>query len=397
MGALQGITVLDFSHYIAGPHCSQILADHGADVIKIEPVTGEASRKNNPVLGDISLYYASMNRSKRGLAVNMKSPEGQEIIKRLVSRADVLVTNYAVGVPERLGIDYETVSAINPRIVMVHISGFGLTGPNRHNSAFDGMIQAMSGIVHLTGDRNGPPMKTGLYIADHISGMQAVIGVLLALNARNTTGKGQLVDVSMLDSMVSMLAYNLTDAKVNGTNLHRTGNRSTNVFATTFQTLDGYLYIAPLTERMWQDLSGVMGHPEWAEPGSPYATMNGRLANYDELDRAMSEWTTKRTTKEIVQMLQKVQVACGPVQSIDEVVEDPQLVERGMIQTMNIPECGDIIMPGIPIKLSDTPSDASFRPPYLGEHNEEVLTQLGFSAEEIDNYKAAKAIYSEKN
>src|SRR5699024_8696105 len=210
MKALDGIRVLDCTHFIAGPYCSQTLADHGADVIKIEPINGEPSRKANPMHDDFSVYFASMNRNKRGLAVDMKSEQGKQMMHKLVETADTLVTNYSVDITDKLGIDYKTISKINPKIIMVHITGFGLTGENKDRSAFDGIVQAMSGIAHLTGEHDGPPKKAGLFIADHIAGFHGVIGALLALQARNISGKGQLVDVGMLDSMVSMLAYNLS-------------------------------------------------------------------------------------------------------------------------------------------------------------------------------------------
>src|SRR5699024_6838302 len=264
MKALDGIKVLDFTHFIAGPYCSQTLADHGADVIKVEPINGEPSRTAYPVHESNSVYFAAMNRNKRGMAIDMKSIEGKKIVKKLLKKSDIVVTNYSVGDPEKLGIDYETISEINLKVIMVHITGFGLSGNRKNNSAFDGIVQAMSGISHLTGDSDGAPKKAGLFIADHIAGYQGVIGALLALQSHGKTGKGQLVDVSMLDGMVSMLAYNLSLVSLFDKEPHRAGNRSTNVFATTFPTKDGYVYIAPIAEKMWVSLCELIDKPEWA-------------------------------------------------------------------------------------------------------------------------------------
>lgn len=393
MGALQGIKVLDITHFIAGPFCSQTLGDHGAEVIKIEPLEGEFSRKGIPMYGELSLYFASMNRNKRGLALNLKAEKGQKILHRLVKEADVLVTNYAPGAPERLGFGYEEISKINPRIIMTHITGFGLNGPYKNKSAFDGVVQSLSGIVHLTGEKDGPPMKAGLYIADHIAGMQGVTGTLLALYKREITGEGQLVDISMLDSMVSMLAYNLADVAVLNNSPHRAGNDSTNVFATTFQTKDGYVYIAPLTAKMWANLCRVIGHEEWAEKDSPYFTMSGRLSNYPYLKKQIESWTLRYSTIEVVTALEQAGVACAAVSRIEDVLNNPQLKAREMLLSLNMPQCDGVIVPGIPIKLNKSSKREVLRPPLLGEHTQQILMELGYSQSEVNDLLNERIIF----
>ncbi|WP_153731791.1 CaiB/BaiF CoA transferase family protein [Sporosarcina obsidiansis] len=379
MGALDGIKVLDFTHYIAGPHCSQILADHGAEVIKIEPLTGEPSRYANPMHKGSSIYFQAMNRNKRTLALDLKSKEGKKVIRKLIQTSDVLVTNYSVGVPERLGIGYEEVSKLNDKMIMTHITGFGLTGPMKDYGAFDGIIQAMSGVAHLTGEKDGQPLKTGLFIADHIAAFQGAIGVLLGLASRSRTGKGQLVDVGMYDSLVSMLAYNLSLASVFDKVPNRAGNRSTNVFATTFKSKDGYLYIAPLTENMWIDFCSVIGKPEYAEI---YSTTNSRLKDYDYLESEVNKWTGARTTNEIIDLLRERKIACGKVNSINDLLEDEQLKERNMLLSLEL-EGDEIIVPGVVIKLSDDKDRKENPAPPIGYNTEEILKELGYSSIEI--------------
>lgn len=381
MGALKGTRVLDFTHYIAGPYCSQILADHGADVIKVEPLNGEASRTANPMYKDSSIYFESMNRNKRTIALDLKAPSSKEIINRLVKSADILVTNYSVGVPEKLGISYEEVSKINPQIIMVHITGFGLTGPMKNDGAFDGIIQAMSGIAHLTGESEGPPLKTGLFIADHVAALQGTIGTLLALASRNRTGKGQLVDVGMLDSMVSMLAYNLSLASVFGISPSRSGNRSTNVFATIFEAKDGYLYIAPIAEKMWTDLCEVIGHPDYAKK---FPTTNARLKNYDFLEEEINKWTRVQTTDEIISKLLKKRIACGKVNSIEDLLDHEQLKARDMLMKLEMHDT-EIIVPGKVVKMSEDTEQIKNLVSPVGGDTEEILKEVGFTEQEISS------------
>lgn len=380
---LSGIRVLDFTHYIAGPYCCQTLADHGAEVIKIEQINGEPSRVAEPIYNDISIYFETMNRNKKALSLDLKSKEGQEIIKKLIESADILVTNYSVGVPEKLGIDYETISSINPKIIMVHITGFGLTGANKNKRAFDGMIQGLSGAAHLTGEPDGPPIKSGLFIADHITGLQGANGALLALQARERTGKGQLVDVAMLDSMVSMLFENLSLVSVLKESPMRIGNRSRNVFATTFPAVDGYVYIAALAPKMWSEFCKVIGRPEWGSETSPYYTVNGRLDNYDELEQRISEWTSSRTVSEIVDLLENASVPCGKINTIEDVLKDEHLRNRDMLIDLEINDT-KVTVPGVVVKLSDEQSVLKNRSPKIGEHTKEILQEIGYSSSTID-------------
>lgn len=385
MGALRGIKVLDISHFIAGPLCSQILADHGADVIKVEALGGELARESIPFYKQKSIYFATMNRNKRSLSINMKTAEGREVIESLVKETDILVTNFSSGVPERLGFDYASIKKINPRIIMVHITGFGLTGPLKNYSAFDGAIQCMSGLAHLTGDKDGVPTKAGLFVADHVAAFHGAIGALVALQSRNINGEGQHVDISMLDSMVSMLQYHLSLASVFGINSHRAGNRSTNDFATIFKTQDGYIYIAPLTPKMWSSFSVVMGKPELSAEGSPYQDVHGQLEHYDYLEELVEQWTKMRTTAELVKILRQENIACGEVNTIEDVLKNEQLIERSMLMEMDFEDI-KITVPGVVGKLSkDGVHVQAKKAPLVGEHSREILLEKKFSNEQIDH------------
>ena len=393
---LEGVKVLDLTHYIAGSFCAQILADHGAEVIKIEPASGP-NRKSYPVYKGFSLYYAAMNRNKRGIVLDLKSSAGREVLHRMVRTADVLVTNYSLGVPEKLGFGYEEISKINPRIIMTHITGFGLTGPRREKNAYDGIIQGMSGLCHLTGYPDGPPLLSGVFVADHVSGIQGALGTMLALYARTVTGKGQLVDVSMLDSVVSMLIYHLSDAAVRKNSPMRTGNRLTNTFAPLVPVQDGWIMIAPLTEQMWTALCRVVGRQEWTDETTGYLDPYKRLDDYEYLEREIAQWSRQRTKSEALDLLEAVGVPCRPVLSIEEIIEDPQLNARGMILPIHIRGVGEVLVPGVPIKFGSASPRPVTPPPHLGEHTKEVLEEYGYSEDEIRKLLEERVVSASEN
>lgn len=392
MGALKGIKVLEFTHYIAGPYCGQVFADHGADVIKVEPLHGDPSRYENPMHNGKSLYFPTMNRNKKSISLDLKSSDSNKILKELIKESDIIVTNYATGVPERLGFDYETVKEINEKIIMIHITGFGLTGPYKNKNAYDGIIQAMSGVADLSGEPGRSPMKAGIYVADHVAAIQGVVGGLLALHSRQQTGQGQLVDIGMLDSMVSMLGFNLTAVNATDHVPTRIGNRSLNVFATIFPTKDGYVNVSPLTDKMWESFCTIIGRPEWLEDSSPYSKMDGRIDHYDNLEALISEWTIKRPTNEVVQLFEDGKVPAGAVRTMKEVVNDEHLQGRGMIKELEIPGYGTLEVPGVPVHLDATPSYRADGPPDLGQHTEEVLKSIGYSTKKTNKLSTAGII-----
>ncbi|WP_284035383.1 CoA transferase [Neobacillus sp. 114] len=397
MSILSGIRILDFTHYISGPYCSQILSDHGADVIKIERIEGEVGRMAGPFHEDTSLYFAAQNRNKRGLSIDLKSEQGREIIHRLIKTADLLITNYGAGVPERLGIDYQTISEINPKISMVHITGFGLTGPYKNYGAYDGTIQAMSGLAELTGHMDGPPTNVGFYIADHLSGLQAAMGAMLALVHKERTGTGKYVDVSMLDGMLSLLGYHFSEVMLKGIEPQRIGNRDPLAFCNTYPTKDGYIFIAPAAQHMWEKLCRIIGKNEWLNSDSPFNSKEGRMENRDVLEKMVSEWTIQYTKEEVFQLLQNAGIACGPVNTLIDIINNPQIKDRNMVQKMNMGEQGDaVFVTGVPIKINDTNVQKFSPPPAIGEHSDEILAELGYSMEEIERYLALGVVSSAK-
>lgn len=392
MSILSGIRVLDLTHYIAGPYCSQILADHGADVIKIERPEGEIGRISAPMHNDMSLYFASENRNKKGISIDLKSSQGKEIFFRLVKTADVLVTNYGAEVPEKLGFDYETISAINPRISMVHITGFGKTGPYKNYGAYDGVIQSMSGLAELTGHPGGPPSYVGFFIADHIAGLQATLGAMLALFHRERTGSGRFVDISMLDGVVSLLGFSIAEAKLHGIISHRWGMSDRFELSKAFPTKDGYVFISAYIvspEKKWAELAELIGKSEWGQSDSPMYTVEGRLAERELVERTISDWSSQHTKEEAFQLLQQRGIACSPVNNLEELMNDPQIKHREMIQTIKMG--GDdkvtVPVPGVAIKIQENPVTEFSSPPTLGEHSEDILIELGFSKEEIEDFQ----------
>lgn len=397
MSILTGMRVLDLTHYIAGPYCSQILADYGADVIKIERLEGEVGRTSAPMHDDISLYFTSENRNKRGLSLDMKTPEGKEIFYRLVETADVVVTNYGSNVPKKLGFDYETISSINTKISMVHITGFGTTGPYKDYGAYDGVIQSMSGLAELTGHPDGPPTYVGFFIADHLAGLQGALGAMLALFHRERTGKGRFVDISMLDGLVSLLGFSVAEANLHGLIRQRWGMSDRFQLSKAFPTKDGYVFLGAYLnapESKWTNLANLIGKSDWAESHSQFYTEQGRRENREVMDRAITEWTLQHTKEEAFQLLQQSGIASSPVNHLEDVLNNPQIQHRRMVQMLPVTESVAVAVPGTAVKVSGNPIEDATLPPALGEHSEEILAELGFSEMEVQNFKMNNIIRS---
>ena len=394
MTPLDDIFVLDLSRILSGPFCTMMLGDMGATVVKVEPPPrGDDTRLwGPPFINGISTYFLSINRNKRSIGLNLKSPQGQEVLWKLVDRADVLVENFRPGVLDKLGFGYDAVSARNPRIIYASISGYGQTGPYRNRPGYDVVAQGESGIVDLTGEPDRQPVKVGASVADIVAGLYAYQGILLAMLARHRTGKGQRVDVALLDGMISTLTYQAASYFATGKSPKRLGTRHPSIVPyETFETRDGFVNIGAANEKQWQNLCAALGFPELAVDPR-FNTMAGRLSNYAELRAILDRELRKLTRAEAFDLLAQYELPVGPINTVAEVLEDPHIHAREMVQELTHPEYGPLRYVGIPVKLSDTPGAMQSPPPRFGEHNREVLRELGFSERAIDQFSADKVV-----
>lgn len=386
-GSLDGIRVLELGHAIAAPHCAQILADHGADVIRVEPPGGDRTRGALPVADGDSLYFAAHNRRKRSVILDLKDPRGRDIFLALADRTDIVVTNYSAGVPDRLGIGYTVLSTRNPRLIFVHITGFGSDGPARDFGAYDGIIQAMSGVPSITGDPGGPPVFAGAFVADHLAAMQATVGALLALTRRSVTGTGGYVDISMLDGYMSTLAHHVGAALDTSEFPAANGNRVPTAFANTFPAADGYVYLAPLAPDAWRAFCRVIDAPSWIVDSEPrWRILDGR----SDIERVVSEWTSRRTRHDIVGTLRAARVPCGPVNDVAEAVTDA--VHHGRsnpVTAVQMPSGRRWHVPSAEIRLGSSSTERVPTVPAPGEHSAEILAELGYSQVDLRELSAS--------
>jgi glutaryl-CoA transferase len=391
---LDDIFVLDLSRILSGPFCTMMLGDMGATVVKVEPPPrGDDTRLwGPPFINGISTYFLSINRNKRSIGLNLKSPQGQEVLWKLVDRADVLVENFRPGVLDKLGFGYDAVSSRNPRIIYSSISGYGQTGPYRNRPGYDVVAQGESGIVDLTGEPDRQPVKVGASIADIVAGLYAYQGILLAMLARHRTGKGQRVDVALLDGMISTLTYQAESYFATGKSPKRLGTRHPSIVPyETFETKDGFVNIGAANEKQWQNLCRALGFPDLAfDPR--FNTMAGRIGNYDELRAILDTELRKLTRAEASELLAKYELPVGPINTVAEVLEDPHVHAREMVKELTHPEYGPLRYLGIPVKLSDTPGELQGPPPRFGEHNRSVLAELGYDDHAIDQLAMGNVI-----
>lgn len=378
--ALEGVRVLELGHAISAPHCAQILADHGADVIRVEPPGGDRTRGALPIAAGDSLYFAAHNRGKRSVVIDLKASRGRDLFLELADTADVLVTNYSADVPDRLGLGYDVLSSRNPRLVFVHITGFGTDGPGREYGAYDGIIQAMSGVPSLTGQPGGPPVFVGAFVADHLAATQAAVGALLGLARRGSTGTGGYVDISMLDGYLTTLAHHVGSALDVGVIPQAEGNKVPTAFANTFPASDGLVYLAPLAPAAWQALCKVISAPQWLAEAAPrWRIEDGRA----EAERVVAEWTARRTRREIIEELRAVRVPCGPVNDVAEAVRDPVHNGRVPVVSVLMPSGRQVHVPGPEVRLGEPATGCPPAVPAAGEHTAEVLAELGYSQAEL--------------
>lgn len=387
MGPLQGIKVLDLTRVLAGPYCTMMLGDLGAEVIKVEtPTIGDDSRHFGPYQHGESAYFMSLNRNKQSITLNLKTEEGKKILKEFVKKVDIIVENYRPGTMEKLGLGYDVLKEINPKIIYAAASGFGHTGPYSLRPAYDGVVQAMGGIMSITGEKDGEPTRVGPSIGDIGAGLFTAIGTLAALNHRNVTGVGQKVDVAMLDCQVAMLENAIARYVVTGEVPRPAGNRHTSIVPfEPFETSNGKIVVAVGNDQIWKRYCQVTGLDALIEDPK-FAKNPDRNKNYDELRPLIAEKMMGKTTEEWMKILDDNGVPNGPINYIDAVLEDEQVKAREMIVEVEHPIAGKLKMPGVAIKLSETPGAVVAPAPVLGQHTSEILQRFfGYSEAEIED------------
>ncbi|MCS6926485.1 MAG: CoA transferase [Candidatus Binatia bacterium] len=392
---LTGFRVLDLSRVLAGPYCTMLLGDLGAEVIKVErPGVGDDTRAwGPPFAAGESAYYLCTNRNKKSITVNLKSAEGQEIIRRLACVSDVVVENFKVGELTQLGLGYEQLKELNPELVYCSITGYGQTGPDKDLPGYDFIIQGRGGVMSITGEPDGEPMKVGVAIVDITAGLFAANAIQAALLARARTGRGQAIDIALLDTQVAWLANVASTYLVSGQPPGRFGNaHPTIVPYQTFRAREGCFCLAVGNDGQWQQLCEVLGRPELAADPR-FATNPARVQHRDVLIPLLQEVFATREIDYWLHTLTAAGIPCGPVQTVVQVFADPQVLAREMVWTVPHPTAGVVRLLGSPLKLSETPAKCYTPPPLLGEHTEQILSSLlGYTPQEIARLRASGAI-----
>ena len=394
MGALSDIRVLDLTRVLAGPYCTMVLADLGAEIIKVEqPIVGDDARAFGPYMEGESGYFMSLNRNKESMTVNLKSPEGKEIIKAMVKEVDVVVENFRPGTMKKLGLDYDVLKEINPRIIYAASTGYGQSGPYSQRPAYDAVVQAMGGIMSITGQLGGEPTRVGSSIGDITAGIFTAIGILAALHERENSGLGQMVDVAMLDCQVAILENAITRYLYTGDVPHPIGNRHPSIVPfEPFATKSAQIIVAIGNDRLWVTFCDLLGLNELVD--DPRFSSNPlRSENYNELRPKIAEKMLIKTAEEWQAIFDENGIPSGPINTVDKVLENPQVIARHMIEEVDHPVAGKTRIPGIPIKLSRTPGEISKAAPLLGADTEKLLGKyLGYDAEKIAELREKKAI-----
>ncbi len=387
--ALEGVRVLDFSRVLAGPYCAMILADLGAEVVKVErPGPGDDLRGWGPPFtpdGE-STYFLSVNRNKRSVTLDLKSEAGRRVAERLAAKSDVVLENFQPGVMESFGLGYEELKEINPRLVYCSITGYGRAGPLKDRPGYDIVIQSMGGLMSVTGEPQGLPMRVGVAIVDLVTGLYSAIGILGALQSRALHGHGQRVDLSLLESCLSVMPNLTAGYLMAGAKPARLGNGHPNAVPyKTFATKDGHLTLAIGNDGQWRQLCGAAGHPELANDPR-YAKNQARVAGREEVDELVSGWLAQKTSAEWMKLLASAAVPCGPVYTIDRILAHPQVAALDLLKTMAHPTGGSLRVVGAPFHFSDDDTEPYLPPPLLGGHTRAVLKEvLGKSEADLDD------------
>lgn len=386
---LSGIKVIDLTRILSGPFATMTLADLGADVIKIETPAGDDTRQwGPPFIEGESAYYLSVNRNKKSIVLNLKEEKGKEVFYKLVKDADVVVENFRPGTLKRLGADYDTLKEINPGIILASISGFGQTGPYAQKPGYDVLAQGMGGLMSVTGEPGRPPVKAGFSIADIGTGMWAIIGILAALRERDRSGKGQWIDVSLLDTIISWQAYFAGNYFATEEDPEPLGGAHPNIVPyQVFEASDGYFILAVGNDQLWQKCIDAINDDVLRD--EKYATNPGRVKHREELVKLLNDKFKEKTVRDWVAIFEEVKIPVGPINKLSDILNDPHVKEREMVVEKDHPVIGQLKMLGIPVKLSRTPGEIKTVPPALGEHTDQVLKELGYSDADIAALKEA--------
>jgi crotonobetainyl-CoA:carnitine CoA-transferase CaiB-like acyl-CoA transferase len=394
---LAGLRILDLTHMLSGPYAGMILADLGAETIKVEPLQGEGTRALLATDPDNSLhgmgaYFLTLNRNKKSVAIDLKSTAGMDVFRRLVAVSDIVLSNFAAGVPERLGLDYDTLSRINPRIITCTVTGYGSTGPGAHRPAFDQVAQAAGGGMSITGPDREHPVRAGIPIGDLGGGMFGVMGVLAALYERERSGQGQHVDIAMVDCQIAMLNYMATMHFLSGQDPYPIGNAHfVHVPYDTFRCADGFIVIAVITDNFWQNLKKVVACPEFDDPA--FDGQPGRWAGREFINRQLNAILGQDTCAHWLALLETERIPCAPVNSFSQALSDPQVLHRNMVVDLYHPDGSSTRGPGNPIKLSRNDEESFSPAPLLGSDTDSVMTELlGMTAPDIAALKVQGVI-----
>ena len=377
-GPLEGIRVVDLTRILAGPYCTMMLGDMGAEVIKIEhPKGGDDTRGwGPPFLNGVSTYFISINRNKKSLTLNLKDERGKELLRDLIRKGDVVVENFRPGALDKLGFSWEEIHRINPAVIFASLSGFGQTGPRRSEPGFDVVIQGEGGIMSITGEPDGPPSKFGASIADITAGMLAAQGVLLSLYHREKTGVGQMVDVGMLDGQVALLTYHANNYFGTGKLPPRRGNKHPSITPyEMYACKDGYFNLGVGNDSLWRRFCDAMGLGDIKEDPK-FAVNKDRVDNRLELQEILDAFFAEKTVGETLDTLRGAGIPCGPINNLAQVLSEPQILAREMVVDVDVPVAGPTKVTGVPIKLSKTPGAVRTPPPTLGQHTDEVLESV---------------------
>ncbi len=397
--ALQGYRILDLSRILAGPYCTMILGDQGAEVIKVErPDVGDDTRTwGPPFAGGESAYYLCCNRNKKSIAIDLKHPEGVALVRELAARSDVLVENFTPGLMKKFGLDYDTLREVNPRLVYASISAYGQDGPYRDRPGYDMVLSAVGGLMWITGERDGDPVKVGVAITDVLTGVYASGAITSALLWRERSGRGQHLDISLLDAQVSGLANIASNYLVAGKEATRWGTAHESIIPyQVFRTADRPIAIAVANQKLWEIFCRVTGRDEWLDDPR-FESNPKRVENRQTLLPLIEQLFAEKTCDEWMEIFVAASIPCGPVNNMEHLFEDPQLKHRNMIVDVPHPTIDKLRLTGIPIKYSETPGEIRSHPPLLGEHTAEILTDvLGYPLDRVEELTRSGAVASAK-